>query len=87
MELYVREYGPNRRKCLGSRAGYEQTFACRDDARGNGGNLIRALSRPENHFGEPLSDPPVMIDASEAEVFERRLAQNLKDALVRRLRR
>jgi len=87
VELCVGESGSNRRECLGSRTGDEQTFACRHDARGNGGNLIRALSRPENHFGEPLADPPVMIDASETEVFEGGLAQNLKDALVRRLRR
>ena len=29
----------------------------------------------------------MVIDAGETEVFKRRLAQNLKDAVVRRLRR
>ena len=59
----------------------------RDDAFGNGGDLVRALSRPENHLRKALPDDTVMIDSRKSNVFEGCLAQNLKDAVVRRLRR
>ena len=87
MKLCVRQNRPNGSKCLGGRARHQQTFACPDDARGDRGNLIRAFSRPENYFREPLTDAAMVIDPGETEVFEGGLAQNLKDALVRRLKR
>ena len=87
MELCLGQNGANGGECFRRRAGYQEAFARRDDAGGNRGDLIRALSRPENHLREPLPHPPVVIDAGETEVFERRLAQNLKDAVMRRLRR
>jgi len=87
VKLCVRQNGPDGGKCLRSRARDEQTFACSDDARGDRGNLIRAFSRPENYFREPLTDAAMVIDPGETEVFEGGLAQNLKDALVRRLKR
>ena len=45
------------------------------------------LPWPEDDLREPLPERPVVIDAGEAEVFERRLAQNLKEPVLGRLRR
>ena len=59
----------------------------RDDAFGDRGDLIRRLSLPENDFREALPNGAVVVDPGEAEVLERRLAQKLKEALVRSLRR
>ena len=47
---------------------------------------VGRLALAEDHFREALARRPVVIDAGEAEVFERRLAQKLKELLVRSLR-
>jgi hypothetical protein len=65
----------------------QERVARRDDTFGDGGDLVRGLSRAENHFRETLPEAAMVIDPREAKVFERRLAQILKDAVVRRLRR
>ena len=54
------------------------------------GHLPSAFWRgplPEDHLGKALTEGPVVIDAGEPEVFEGGLAQILKKALVRCLRR
>ena len=53
--VHVRDYG----------------LATADDASADGGNLSRGLAYPENHFGKPLSNFTVCIDAGKAEVLER----------------
>ena len=58
-----------------------------DDAFGDGGDLIRRLSRPENDFRESLPDGAVMVDSGESQVLEWCLAQKLKEAVVGSLRR
>src|SRR5262245_29656567 len=65
---------------------YEQCVTRRDDAFGDRGDLLRALSRPENNFRKALSCPSLVIHAGEAEVLERSLAQILKESVLRRLR-
>ncbi len=57
------------------------------DALGDGGNLIRRLSGPKNDFRKALPDGAVMVDSGEPQILERCLAQKLKEALVRSLRR
>ena len=65
---------------------YEQGVARRDDAFSDRRDLLGTLSRPENHFRKALSCPSLVIDAGEAEVFEGRLAQILKESVLRSLR-
>ena len=48
---------------------------------------ICSLSRPEDDLGEPLAHRPVVVHPGETEVFEGCMAQNLKEAVVRCLRR
>jgi hypothetical protein len=60
-------------------------------ARGNdpfcdGGDLRGCLSLAEHYFRETLPDTPVMIDTGEPKVFERGVAQELKDARLGSLR-
>jgi hypothetical protein len=57
------------------------------DPLGDRGHLLSALPRSEHHFRKTLSNGPVVIYAREPEVLERRMAQNLKEALMRSLRR
>ena len=54
-----------------------------DDALGDGGNLGRRLAEAEDDFGKSLPQCSVVVDAREAQVFERRLAQKLKEPVVR----
>ena len=54
--------------------GDEQTFACGDDAGGDGGNLLRRLSRPKDDLREPLAQAAVPIQAGEGQILERGLA-------------
>ncbi len=56
------------------RAGDEQAVARRDDAFGDGGNLIWRLSRPKDDFGTPLAQRAMVVDAGEPQVFEWGLA-------------
>ena len=58
-----------------------------DDALGDGGDLLRRLSRPKNDFRTPLPQRAMVIDAGEAQVLERGLAQILKKAVLSDLRR
>ena len=58
-----------------------------DDALGDGGDLFWRLPRAKNDFGDPLAHRAMMVDAGEAQVFERRLAQKLKETVVGCLRR
>ena len=44
--------------------------ASSDNASGDSGYLAGGLSYPENHFGKPLSNFTVCIDAGKAEVLE-----------------
>jgi hypothetical protein len=57
-----------------------------DDALGDGGNLRWRFSEAEDHFGEPLPDGAMCIDAREAQVFERSGAHR-HGYLIRRDRR
>ena len=45
-----------------------------DDAFGDGRNLFWRLSRPKDDFGTPLAKRAMVVDAGEAQVFERGLA-------------
>ena len=65
----------------------KQVVAGRHNTLGNSGNLRRVLPGPENDFGEPLTDAAMVIDPGESQIFEGGLAQNLKDAGLRGLRR
>jgi hypothetical protein len=49
------------------------------DPFGDGRDLAWGLARAEYDLGKPLSNAAVMVDAGETEVFERRVAQKLKD--------
>jgi hypothetical protein len=54
---------------------------------GDSGHLVGGLPGTENHFRESLSGMALVIDPGEAQILEGCLAQILKDALVRGLRR
>jgi hypothetical protein len=69
------------------RSGHEQAMPRRDDPLGDARDLLGALAGSEDDLREPLTDGPMVIDPSEPEVLERCMAQNLKEALVRCLRR
>jgi hypothetical protein len=69
------------------RARDEQAMATRDDSLSDSGNLLRGLSWAKDDLGESLTQASMVIDTREPEVFERRLAQELKEAVVRCLRR
>jgi hypothetical protein len=69
------------------RSGDQQAVSRCDDPLGNCGNLLRALSRTENHLRETLTSVAVMVDPRKSQILERCLAQILKDALVCGLRR
>ena len=58
-----------------------------DDALGDGGDLFRRLSRPKNDLRASLPERAMVVDAGEAQVFERGLAQILKKAVLGDLRR
>jgi hypothetical protein len=77
VECRVGYFLPDRIECGGVGAGDEQVVAGGDDALGDGGYLFRRFSGAENDFGKALPDAAVMVDPGEAEVLERRLAQNL----------
>ncbi len=62
-------------------------MACGDDAFGDGGDLAGRLSRPKDDLRETLAEAAVVIDAGEAQILERGLAQKLKKAVVGCLRR
>ena len=62
------------------RAGDEQAVALGDDALGDGSDLLRRLSRPKNDFRASLTQRAVVVDSREPQVFERGLAQILKEA-------
>src|SRR4051794_24717426 len=76
----------HRREGLGGRTGYEQAVPRGDDPLGNRGNLRRGFALSEYHFGEPLAQGPLVVYFREAEVFERALAQILKQPGLRGLR-
>ena len=61
-------------------------WPARDDALGNGGNLVGSLAWAEDDLGKTLPEAAVMVDPGEAQVLERRLAQKLKKPVVRLLR-
>ena len=65
---------------LSGRPRDQQVVAGGDDALGNRGDLRRSLALAEDHFGKSLADAAVVIDAREAQVLERRLAQNIEGA-------
>ena len=62
-------------------------MTCGDDALGDRRDLFWRLSRAKNDFRYALPNRAMMVDASEAQIFERRLAQELKETIVGRLRR
>jgi hypothetical protein len=72
---------------LERRPGDEQAVACGDDSLGNRGNLLGGFPGTEDDFRKPLTDIAMVIDARKTEIFERGLAQILKEAVVRSLRR
>ena len=67
-------------------AGDEQAVTGGDDACGDGGDLFRRLARPENDLRTPLPERPMVIDAGEAKVLKRGLAQILKQLVLGDLR-
>jgi hypothetical protein len=52
-------------------------------SRKNSRNLCGTLSWPENHLRHAIAQRPVMIDFSEAHIFEGKMAQTL-NRIVRR---
>ena len=76
----------DRSECLAVGPGDEECVAVLHDPGGDGGNLLRGLAGPEYHLWKALPCPPLMVDTGESEIFERGLAQKLKDAVLRRLR-
>ena len=58
-----------------------------DESERNGGNLSRRLSLTENDFREALPNLSMLVDAREAKIVERLLAQYLKELRVRGLGR
>jgi hypothetical protein len=65
----------------------QQAVARADDSLGDRRNLFGRFAGTEHDLGKTLPQAAMMVDAGEAEVFERGLAQELKDAMLRRLRR
>ena len=57
-----------------------------DDACGDSGDLFRRLPRPENDLRTTLPECPMVIDAGEAKILERGLAQILKQLILGHLR-
>ena len=86
MELDVRYTAFYEVRGFARRSGDQQAVVGGDDPLGDRGNLLRRLARPENDFRKALAKCAMMIDAGEAQIFEGRLAQNLKDPVLRRLR-
>ena len=72
---------------LERRPGDQQIVAAGDDSFSNRRDLGRRLPQAEDYLGKALADAAVMIDPRVAEVFKRRLAQNLKEPLLSCLRR
>jgi hypothetical protein len=72
--------------CFRRRAGDEEVVSAADQPFGDGSHLTWSLPLPEHDFGEPLARGSMVVDARESEVFEWALAQNLKEAVMRRLR-
>jgi len=64
----------------------EEIVSGADQPFGDRGDLAGGLSLSKHDFGESLAGRSMVVDAGESEVFERALAQNLKEAIVRRLR-
>ncbi len=69
------------------RAGDEQAVAGGDDALGDRGDLFRRLPRPKNDLRASLPQRAMVVDAGEAQILERRLAQKLKEPVLGCLRR
>ena len=76
----------DRRVSVGVGARDQQAVAGRDDALGDGGDLRGGLPWAENDLWKALPDAPLVVDPGEAEVFERGLAQILKEFVLRCLR-
>jgi hypothetical protein len=66
---------------------HKQAVTGRDDAVGDGRNLDGRLAGAIDNFRKSLAQMAVMIDAREAQILERRLAQKLKKSFLSRLRR
>jgi hypothetical protein len=64
------------------RPGDEQGVAALDDRFGDAGDLRRRLAEAEDDFGKPLPGRSMVVDASEAEVFERILPEVLDRATL-----
>ena len=72
--------------CFGRCAGDEKIMSTADQPFGNRGDLRWSFPLPEHDLRKSLPRRPMMVDAREPQVFERPLAQNLKEAVVRGLR-
>jgi len=71
---------------LGRRAGDQEVLAGTDDPFGNCADLLGCFALSEHYFRKTLANAAVMIDTGEANVLERRVAQELKESGVRGLR-
>ena len=71
---------------VGVGPGDEQAVAGADDALGDCRDLVGRLALAEDDLGEALAGGALVIDPGEPEVFERFLAQNLKEPFLGRLR-
>ena len=58
-----------------------------DDSLGNRGDLLGSFALAEDDFWEALPDAAMVVDPRKPEILERRLAQILKELVVRGLRR
>ena len=72
--LRRRRHLAHRLERLGLRARDEQRPSARDNPRRDGGDLGRSLPKAEYHFGKPLAQLAMCINARKAQVLERRLA-------------
>jgi hypothetical protein len=53
-----------------------------DNLRGNAGDLLRRLSKPQDDFSETLSNRTMVIDPGEAKIFKRSIAELREQTFV-----
>ena len=72
---------------FGGGSGDQQILARGDDSFGNYGYLLGTLAGAEDDLREPLANGPVVVDPGKTKILERGVAQELKEAGMRGLRR
>ena len=87
MEDCARRAFYDSRMRFGRGPGDQQVLPGRDDPLRDGRDLRRGLAWAEDDLGKTLPNASMVVDAGEPEVLERRVAQELKEAGMRGLRR